>query len=357
MLGRIIERYLEISHEKSIKLIKLLSLERRWQEEVEWDGKTYKLSDVKTQADFIGFLQAIGQTHWFNGHDRAAFADNINDNNADIESKYYKLFEAMGMTQATHLASAPTFSVITGSCEQLVKAQVARLNEDMQDDLKPTASRVYGLGCNRPLNTSPAFNEADSVSKLRACRATPTEMNMVSLITRQALYGSRLTYEEVNTSSLATLRSDKKCVKTTDTALSLRKAIELKYGPPSEDKLIKMAIYTCQPFTLRQQRDIQKILGTGYLAQGVGPGVTLEMFREQPKSIAIFLGELARLININYTPANLEKLNVPLSSFQLNELERLTTHNTLKDVNRLFKKSSFDAIKDAPEITTQFELK
>ena len=53
--------------------MEVLTYEKRWSEEQEWKEAKYSVSSIKSQADLISFLQAVGQSRWFKGHDRSKF--------------------------------------------------------------------------------------------------------------------------------------------------------------------------------------------------------------------------------------------------------------------------------------------
>jgi hypothetical protein len=355
MLVTIIVKYLQISEEQAKKLMDLLSLENRWQDEQQWKDTKFNLVTCKTQADVIGFLQAVGQTQWFKGHDRSKFADNISDQ--ELNETYFSLFAGLGLTQNISYDTAlgkPSFSVVLGSSESQVNSRVSSLQGDILSGDGPQEKRIYGLGCNRGLGVSVIDTEQTSKDKLSAAGIDANEMNMVSMLTHEMLaelvrkddkYKS-LVYQPINTTANVQSRLEKDCVKTADTATSLKQAIEERYDLEQLPKPINVAVYSRQPFVLRQQRDVQMKLGPDYLAIGVGSEFTQNAFNLHPKSIAVCLGEVARLVNINFTPENLKQFNVALTQQEMEELKILggqlvevTDNNamqSIRDTSRLF---------------------
>ena len=332
MLVNIVANYLQISAAQAQALMELLNLEKRWQEEYDLKGVKHVLATIKTQADFISFIQAVGQTQWFKGHDRSKFSDTVSDQ--QMNEKYFSLFEGLGLTKQINYdaSEAPAFAAILGSSESQVKARLDAFTQDVQNGFAPVENIVFGLGCNRELGVSVIEREQESKDKLKLQNQETTEMNMVSLLTQQTLEQlvdeekkNKIRYQPINTTSQAKTREDSACVKTADTATSLKQAIEMQFDVASMKKPINIAVYSRQPFVLRQQRDVQQKLGMDVKAVGVGNAFSFSEFCQNPKSIAVCLGEVARLVNVNYTPENLKKLNVELTEAELHEVASLAS--------------------------------
>ncbi|MDP3561983.1 MAG: hypothetical protein Q8R83_07385 [Legionellaceae bacterium] len=337
MLIQIIARYLQIPEERAEKLIKLISMEKRWQEIFTVKGIEYKLSNVKTQADFIGFLEALGQSTWFKGHDRST----LNGPLLQQEEKelYFDLFSGLGLIQNMELIDSPDFSVVLGSSEAEVETRVETLKQTILSGCIPKTGQIFGLGCNRQLGVSVQQTEEKSKFALLAASQETTEMGMVSLITQECLAAivkkdSRLTnlsYQAIDTTSNAKTREDGSCVKTADTAASLKEAIEQQFDLQTMPLPIQVAVFSTQPFVLRQQRDVQQKLGSNYRVIGVGVERTKEAFLAHPQSVGIFLGEVARLLHIQYTPDYIKQFDVLLTQDELNELQYLSEGSPVKE--------------------------
>lgn len=325
MLATILANYLQINEQQAQSILDITNLEAHFSKDQQWQGNTYSASAIKTQADFIRFLQAVGQSQWFKGHDRSKFADNITDE--QLNKAYYALFDRMGLMQSVSwpLVQAPHFSAVLGSSQSQVGDRVDWLKQDILTGRAPTEKMIAGLGCNRELGVGVMETEEPSRSRLQAFGKSTTEMEMVNLIVKDMMADLQgYAYVEVNPGSAVTNREDVNCIKTSDTAASLKQAIEQKYDMAQLPDPIYVAVYSCQPFVLRQQRDAQAKLGPGYQAIGVGREVSEARFAGHPKSISICLGEVARLININYQPALLKQFDVALNAEELQEISAMT---------------------------------
>lgn len=325
MLAKILANYLQINEQQAQSILDITALEAHFSREQKWQENVYTASAIKTQADFIRFLQAVGQSQWFKGHDRSKFADNITDE--QLNKTYYEYFKRAGLVDAVQwpLQQPPHFAAVLGSSQSQVSDRVDWLKKDMLAGNAPSEKMIAGLGCNRDLGVGVMESEEPSKSRLLAAYKPLTEMEMTNLVTQDMLAEfSGYTYTEVNTATNVTNRTDKDCVKTSDTAASLKQAIEQKYDMTKLPDPIYVATYSCQPFVLRQQRDVQAKLGPRYQAIGVGREVSEERFAAHPKSIAICLGELARLMNINFNPAMLNKFDVALNADEMQELAQLS---------------------------------
>lgn len=325
MLAKILAKYLQIKEEQAQSILDITALESHFSREQQWQGKVFTASAIKTQADFIHFLQAIGQSQWFKGHDRSRFADNISDE--QLNKTYFSLFKRAGLLDAVQwpLSQPPHFAAVLGSSQSQVSDRVDWLKKDILSGNAPSEKMIAGLGCNRELGIGVLESEEPSKSRLLAAGKPATEMEMTNLVTQDMLSAfPEFTYTEVNTATNVTNREDKNCVKTCDTAATMKQAIEQKYDMAAMPQPIYVAAYSCQPFVLRQQRDVQSRMGSRYQVIGVGRDVSEERFASHPKSIAICLGEVARLININYTPVMLNEFDIALNAEELQELAMLT---------------------------------
>lgn len=342
MLSKIIENFLKMNEEASKTIMKLLALEGRWQQAQKGISKVtkseiqIKASDIKTQADLVTFLQFVGQSHWFKGHDRSKFPVGHSDKITDED--YFTIFESLGLFNETpydRTQGQPHFSVILGSSESQVTKRVNSLKKDLVSGLVPKQGKIFGLGCNRGLGVSVIESEASSKQKLAERGEEQTEMKMVNLITAEMVDGLKkssefkdLTYHEINTASPAKTREDKDCVTTAKTAISLKSEIERDPNFSTMEKPIRVAVFSNQPFVERQRRDIEMQLGDGYQVIGVGSAVS-DDFKASSRAFNLCLGELARLINISYNKANIELLNKqPLTDEELLELETLFNPKT-----------------------------
>lgn len=325
MLVNIIQNYLAISEPEAQALIALLNYEKRWHQEFNWKESAYSLQNAKTQDDVISFMQAMGQTQWFSSHDRSRFPDNVSDK--EMNNQYFDIFRTMGLTQELYLAGNPTFSVVLGSSEERVKGRVETLKQALLNDNLPLGNIVFGLGCNRQLNIGVIPNsENQSKQRLEAEGLDATEMNMITLTVKDMLKSdekfANITYHEVNTARQIVNR-DPGCAQTKDTAESLKSCIENLPNYSELTKPITVYVYSCQPFVLRQQRDVQEKLGDDYVVRGAGAVLSRERYLAQSKSVSIVLGEIGRLININFTPKHRNKLKVALTDDELQEIQRL----------------------------------
>ncbi len=316
MLKDIIANFLRVSVDKAEALIELFKIEGRWQQESTWKDIKIHSSQIETQADLFNFLQSTGQSQWFKGHDRSKFPENILQ--SLTEEKYFHLLESLGMTQAVPYDRSrgnPDISVVLGSSESQVNARVAELEKDLMAGKLPQTKMICGLSTSsRKLGVSVIEKEEISKTKLEELKQDPTEVNMVNLkmntmlskLKKEKPNLNNLIYKTVDTASTATSREDVKCVKTSDTASSLKQLVESQPEFTTMKKPIIVAAYSCQPFVERQRRDVQKTLGDDYLVVAVGSQLTFETFKQYPQSISICLGEVGRLINISYFATNLE---------------------------------------------------
>jgi hypothetical protein len=322
MLNDIIAGYLDITPAQANSLLDLITREGYWQ-----DPQLFPSATMKTQLDFVSALDKLAQSKWFQGNDRSQFAANSGD--AERIKSYYVVFEAFGLTLPLNYSpeknGAPDFAIVLGSHEKEVQRRTATLEKDLQADIIPTHKTLFGLGCNRLLGVSATADESASKQTLVAQGKDPIEMNMVTLVVREMLKSIThgLNYIEVNTVSAVQSRQDPACVKTGDTAATLRHIITEKFPAEGTRKRTVVA-YSSQPYVLRQQRDIQAKLGTDFTVVGVGEGYTLERFMQTTSSVNNFLGEIARLVHINFTLEIQHKLALfALSVDELAELAAL----------------------------------
>lgn len=363
MLSAIIASYLNISEVQAEHLVKLVSHEQQWSEEQQLKVKakedpskevvlTFKLAEAEKQEDVINFLQALGQSKWFKGHDRSQFADtNTNENDT-----YYSIFTGLGLTQAAPFDSSngePAFSAVLGSSESQVRTRLIALEADLRAGHGPRMGIVYGLAGNRALGTGVMESEQYSKDMLTANNDPLTEANMVDLIVSEKLIALEMedskfsfySFKGINTAGVGD-RAQKDCVKTGDTAVTLKDAIEQSYQTSILQKPIVVAVYSNQPFVLRQARDVQLKLGDDYKVIGVGTELSRENLDKNPKAVTIIEGEVARLININYTPKNLRRFDVSLTAEEKAELKTLISESAKKRANA--------AIKNIDNVTTLF---
>lgn len=315
MLKDIIANFLRVSSDKAEALIELLNIEGRWQQESIWKDIKIHPSQIETQADLFNFLQAVGQSQWFKGHDRSKFPENILK--SLTEEKYFNLLASLGMTQAIpydSLKGHPDISIVLGSSESQVNARVSELEKDLIAGNLPRTNMICGLSTSsRKLGVSVIEKEDISKAELEELKQDPTEVNMVNLkietmlskLKKEIPNFNNLIYKTIDTASTATSREDVKCVKTSDTASSLKQLIESQPEFARLKKPIIVAAYSCQPFVERQRRDVQKTLGDDCLVVGVGSALTFETFKQHSQSISICLGEVGRLINISYVATDL----------------------------------------------------
>lgn len=355
MLAEIISRYLNISLEQSKAVLELLALEGQGKKPVLWKEREYDLTQAKTQADFLSFLQAVGQVVWFQGFDRSKYPD-IGDE--ELNNTYYALIERMGLTQTVHLPAdcQPDFAAVLGSSETNVSFRTESLKSDLLKGHVPKRLTIFGTGCNRQLGVSVPFSEDASKERLLALKRDPVEMEMLTLLTTDMLEGDKtfhtLRYEPVNTTANVQSREDPNCVKTFDTATSMRQAIERRSDFHTMKKPILVAVYSNQPYVKRQEQDAQKSLGDQFLAIGVGREFTKADFLRNPKSINVVRGELARLINTPFTPQYLETFQIPLSLEELREIATLTSPMRRSPSFDQFRMMSMPQTQKAEQTTT-----
>jgi hypothetical protein len=315
MLKNIIADYLQISVNNAQYLMILFAQEGGWQIQ----------QSMCSQADVITYLHEFSQLHLFRGHDRSKLQDKHETHSS---KDYFSLFEGIGLTQSLHYnvsANHPDFSVILGSCEGDLFSRVESLKQDLLAGYLPKEHLIFGLGSNRLLGSFVCDSEQCSKQRLQDQNQDQTEMNMVNLLTHECLdsliaqdsHFSTLSYQAINTTSG---NMSEHRVKTPETATSLKRAIESHPGFMTKQKPLYVVVYSNQPYILRQQRDIQSALGPDYIVTGIGAALTSANFDKNSKSINEFLGEIARLIYINYHPDYLKKFDIVLSAEQLEEI-------------------------------------
>jgi hypothetical protein len=327
MLVNLIENFMQISSENAKALIEILNLENLWHAKPTWKNKEYSLDTANTQADVVAYIQAVGQGVLFTGHDRSKYTNNAS--NTSLNNLYYDLFERMGLTaECIAPNESPVYSVILGTSEQQVMTRLKYMRQDFLKGIIPTSKTIFGLGCNRLLGEGVIGDEESSKAELRTQDLPLTEINMVTLLTKKILEnvedGFALEYIPINTALAAIDRNNPNCAKTTDTAASLKAEIEKIHSNPVGLPVIYA--YSNQPFVHRQQADVQLKMGDDYKVVGIGCEIPREKFLATPNSVSVFLNELARLINQNYTKAlnnQLSQFAVPLTTEELTELADL----------------------------------
>lgn len=324
-MNHLISQYLKIDLQQASALVDLLRFENQLNQTVTWKENTYQLAEAKTQADVLHFIQAVGQTVWFKGHDRSKYPQ-ITDE--QLNKHYFELAQRMGLTQAAHLPETfvPQFAVVLGSSELEVKARVLALKESFDAGKLPKQGLVLGLGCNRQLGVSVPQTEEDSKKRLLEKHREPNEMEMVSLLTTDMLEQNpkfKLQYQAINTTANVKSREEANCVKTADTATSLKQYFELSPGVDQLQRPITVTIASRQPYAERQKRDVQKQLGEGYDVQVLGHEYNWERYSANPAAINVIRGELARLFNISFTPEYLKQFDQALTEAELAEIKQL----------------------------------
>ncbi len=322
MLVNIIADYLQIPAKNAQFLMALFMQEGGWK----------KAFNMRSQADLIEFIQMFSQLQWFQGHDRSKLPDN---HTTHLNQDYFSFFEGMGLTQSVHyslLNNQPDFSVVLGSSEEDILSRIESLKHDLLVGWLPKENLIFGLGSNRLLGCSVLELEQGSKRKLQVQNLDQTEMNMVTLLTHECLNSlaaqdsrfSTLSYQAINTTASTLKNSDSEYrVKTAETATSLKSAIGYRLQFMAKQKPIYVTVYSNQPYILRQQRDIQLTLGSNYIVTGVGGALKRENFDNNNKSMGEFLGEIARLININYRPDYLKRFDMALTTAEIEEINNL----------------------------------
>jgi hypothetical protein len=323
-LQHILARYLEVSEEQAQQFIQLVSTEQLWSGRFNFKGTTYQLDTHKltcTELYLIQFLQALGQATWFQSHNRSEFK--IRPYTITQKKAYFNFASSLGFTQKIVITIQPDCYVILGSSESGVKIRIASVVEAIQSGYPPLSGCIFGLGCNRPLGDGVLGAEETSKKILLAAGQEPTEMSMITLLAQAAL-GPQWSYQAINTVSTVPNRDDHRCVTTADTAINLKIVLEQMRASTTQPMII--AISSNQPFIERQRRDMQAILGSNYQVIAIGAELTQQEFMTDPKSVAIFLGALSRLFNIQYTkPGHLEQFNQVLSQEAWDQLKLLVS--------------------------------
>ncbi len=315
MLKHIIADYLQISVHQAAALMVLFGEEGGWKTQ----------HNISTQTDVITCLHEYSNSHWFQGHDRSRLQDKeITHANID----YFTLFKQMGFIESAHdyvLTHPPDVSVMLGTSEEDLLARIESLKEDLRAGYVPREHLIFGLGSNRILGTFVCDGEQVSKQKLQALNLEQTEMCMVNLLMQESLDSlidendrfSELSYQAINTN---TSNQIKERVKTRDTAFGLKNAIDSHSRFVIKDKPLYVAVYSNQPYILRQQRDVQLVLGADYIVKGVGPALTRADFDLNPKGRSEVLGEIARLIYINFRPEYLKRFDMLLTADEIEEI-------------------------------------
>ncbi|MBA2710390.1 MAG: hypothetical protein H0U57_07360 [Tatlockia sp.] len=343
MILKIISDFLQLPTAQVEYLIILLIQEGFCQEIFYWEGAQYDSKNIKNQSDLIEFLQAFCQSQWFKGHDRLKLPDNI----TSYKSKhYFSLFEGFGLTKTFSYTAQenPDFSVILGSTELDTRSRVDSLKNDLLKGCWPKQNLIFGLGSNRQLGYSPLELEEESKRKLLMQNQKPTEMNMVTMQTSEMLRDliledstfSRLSYQAINT-AFSELKSFKEHrIITADTASSLKSFVE-NGSNFKEKKSVYIAIYSNQPYILRQHRDIQLTLGPDYKVVGVGAALNEVDFDCNDKSVGELFGEIARLVNINYKADHLKNFDIALTQAEIDKIGEIQQMGNIEPSNYRFK--------------------
>jgi hypothetical protein len=312
MLTDIVENYLQFSKSQAQALLDLLTLEQCWH--------TNTLSTIKTQADFITFIQETSQSQWYKTQDASQLADTHYP--IAMNNQYYAVFESLGLAKAVSCSIQPDYSVILGCFEIEVISRIQALKRDLLNNILPKQNIIFSLGCSRELGLS--FVEHESIKKLNKLGLATTEINMINLLIAEEILTLNNKFKNLHYQPLVTTNLTDKHVTTADTAVTLKLFIKKHPDYPTLPRPISIATYSNQPYILRQQRDIQVTMGDDYKIIGLGNALTASDFQHDPKSINICLGEIARLIYINYTRDNLKKLAVELTRSELAEIHALS---------------------------------
>lgn len=162
-----------------------------------------------------------------------------------------------------------------------VLSRVDTLKQDLLANYLPKANVIFGLGSNRLLEYSILDSEEYSKRKLRERNQDQTEMNIITLLMSEVFDTlvskdkrfSKLSYHAINTTLIGQNPENTVRVKTPESAINLKYAIGHWPGFKA-NKTIYVAVYSNQPYILRQQRDIQSVLGLNYFVVGVGAALT-----------------------------------------------------------------------------------
>lgn len=293
VLLKILQNFLDFSPAQAALVLQLAVSEyQRIPEPVSLDRY-----DGNFSAWLDNFAQSKSQANWFKGHDRSVFSKGSDD-----PESLWGMAEAAGFTQAFAYPKDlpnPDFSVVPGSGQMVVQWRLKSLMQDLAAGLVPTSNTILLLGSNRPLgNGTLPGTEQDSIDAL-GTEATESDMMLYwaskyldELKATQPDNGEiqSLEVKLIDTQGTAE-RSHKDCVKTGDTAVSLKEYFESHHSSLGKSRV---AFYVNQPFRLRMTRDMQVKLGEDYELIPVGPGVSKDLF---VKNTSIFLGEVARLIH------------------------------------------------------------
>ncbi|MFT4314136.1 MAG: hypothetical protein AB3P11_03425 [Wolbachia pipientis] len=330
MITELMNGFLDYSPEQAEAFLQLLSIEKQWKTQYHKEGEL-KPENIKTKADLFKFIQAIGQSQWFKGHDRLRYEVDISK---DLKKdEYFKLFKSIGLIDKVSYNSdeaggPPNFSVVLGAYQLGVETRVNTLIEDYKNGIRPTEDIIIGLGCNRKLDSTIEsitndLRDSDPNKK-------PTEMDMINFVIEEAIEENQLEgikYEPVSTSSEAKTRADESCVKTSDTAVSLKGYLENYLLNKSIDDPIKLVVYSHQPFIERQKVDMESRLPKNYKVYCVGNEITSEDFKKSPTIVVLCLAEIARYINTKFIEKH-QYIEGDLSEEQRQEIDLLTRDNT-----------------------------
>jgi hypothetical protein len=309
MLIEIIANYLQFSPQQAKALVDLLTLEKAWQPNL--------LNKLKTQADFITYIQTVEQSLWYKPCDASQLTDT--HYSLEINNQYFTLFKQLGMIDSINSNIIPNYMVLLGCFEAEVLNRIKFLTQDIVNNYLPTQQLVYGLGGDRELGLS--FDEHKSINRLKKLNLALIEINMINLLFMEELLKCGNKAKMISYQPVLTTDKNSKRITTADTAVTLKKVIEEQ---PTVTYPIILAIYSNQPYILRQQRDMQVTMGDQYKIIGLGDAFSLIDFNNNPKSINVCLGEIARLFHINYTTANMKNFAINLTANELEELRRLT---------------------------------
>jgi hypothetical protein len=314
MLTDIVANYLQFSKQQAKALLDLFTMEKCWQPNL--------LSAIKTQADLITYIQTGAQSSWFKALDASQLEDSHHP--LEINNKYFTLFKELGLIEAFNITLNPDYMVLLGCFEAEVTNRIKFLAQNIVNNYLPTQQLVFGLGCARELGLS--FDEHHSINRLKKLDLALTEINMINLLIMEELLRPGNKSKKVSYQPIRTSNENLNHVTTADTAVSLKNVIEVQSQFANLSRPISIAIYSNQPYILRQQRDIQATMGDQYNILGVGDALTLVDFNSNPKIINICLGEIARLLHINYTTAKMKNFAINLTATELEELRSLKPH-------------------------------
>ena len=303
------------NREKSLALMRLISLEGYWKE--------VNLSQINTQEDFLLFVNAIGQTQWFKGHDRTLFPTNPSQVD-EVKKAGYEIFTQFGLFDSYDAPSGimPHFSLVLGASASHMQARLKLLVTDLEQGIKPKLHTVYGLGSNRTLAVSVCDSKEEQFKREGIAQ---TEMELLSYLTRQSLMKfPELQYLVCNAGGAAD-RRQKDCATTISTAGAFKSIVQV--GEGTERPCIVFT-YSTPPFAERQRLDVQEMLGDEYRVIVRAERGSCEEFFQYERSVAICCGEVARLIYGNLgkmkkISPELEQFAVPLTKLEIDELDEL----------------------------------